>query len=1023
MKAFNLSAWAVREQAITLFLIVALALSGAYAFFALGRAEEPSFTVKTLTATVLWPGATAEEVQDLVADPLEKRLQELTWYDRVETMARPGMAVMMLTLKDNTPPSAVPEEFYQARKKLGDSAHVLPRGAIGPFVNDEYSDVVFTVYTLEGRDVPLFLVTRAAETVREKLLHVPGVQKVAIVGEQPERLYIDLSHSKLAELGLSVTDVIQTLQERNDVVDGGFVETSASRIYVRTRQPLSRPDIIGNTTISVGGRTVRLGDIAAVHTGYEEPPDFLTRHNNQSSLVLNVVMRPGWNGLKLGAALSHAEDGINRSLPVGITLTRIVNQAQNIHAAVGEFMLKFFVALSVVMLVSFISLGFRVGLVVAAAVPLTLAIVMILMLVTGRALDRITLGALIISLGLLVDDAIIAIEMMVVKLEEGMNRIAAASYAWSHTAAPMLAGTLVTIIGFTPIGFAQSAAGEYAGNIFWIVAFALITSWFVAVIFTPYLGVKFLPDLRAAHAQPPYQSARYERFRRLVRSVITHNKAVCAGVVCLFVLAFVGMGFVRQQFFPSSDRPELLAEVIMPKGAPIESTAEAARKVSDWLQKQPETLSVTSYIGGGAPRFFLAYNPELPDPAFAKIVIMTTNAKQRDRLRDSLRQEVAKGLAPEARVRATEFVFGPYTHFPIMYRVMGPDAQTVSHIAQQVSDIVRADPETRQVNTDWGEKQLSLHFVMNQSRLAQLSLSPDTVSRQTRFMLQGISAAQATKDIRSVDLIVRSDGQSRADPARLLDQDIIAGDGRRIPLRQIGMLEYRSEEPVLWRRDRIPTMTVQADINDQLQPPEVAARLDKVLQPLRTTLPEGYRIETGGNTEESAKANAAMAPIFPIMILLMLGVIVVETRSLSAMTMVFLTAPLGLIGMVPTLLLFHQPFGFNAILGLIGLSGILMRNTLILIGQIHTNLADGMEFSDAVVEATVQRARPVILTALAAVLAFIPLTESIFWGALAFTLIGGTAAGTVLTLLFLPALYTLWPRKSLGTIHAEHNTE
>lgn len=505
---------------------------------------------------------------------------------------------------------------------------MLPRGAIGPFVNDEYSDVVFTVYTLEGKDAPLSLVTRAAETVREKLLHVPGVEKVSIVGEQPERLYIDLSHTKLAELGLGVTDITQAIQARNDVVDAGFVETQAGRLYVRTRQPLNHPDMIENTTISVGGRTLRLGDIAQVREGYEEPPEFLARHNNQAALVLNVVMRPGWNGLKLGDALSHAEDSINRSLPVGLTLTRIVNQAQNIHAAVGEFMLKFFVALSVVMLVSFISLGFRVGLVVAAAVPLTLAIVMIIMLVTGRALDRITLGALIISLGLLVDDAIIAIEMMVVKLEEGMNRIAAASYAWSHTAAPMLAGTLVTIIGFIPIGFAQSAAGEYAGNIFWIVAFALITSWFVAVIFTPYLGVKFLPDFRVTHDQSPYHSVRYERFRRLVRGVIAHNKAVCAGVVCLFVLAFGGMGFVRQQFFPSSDRPELLAEVTMPKGASIQSTAAATRKVSDWLQKQPETLSVTSYIGGGAPRFFLAYNPELPDPAFAKIVIMTADAKQ-----------------------------------------------------------------------------------------------------------------------------------------------------------------------------------------------------------------------------------------------------------------------------------------------------------------------------------------------------------------------------------------------------------
>jgi multidrug efflux pump subunit AcrB len=1011
MSRFNLSALAVREQAITLFLIVALTVAGIFAFLHLGRAEDPSFTIKTLTVTALWPGATAEEMQDLVADPLEKRVQELQWYDRVETFTRPGVALLQVTLKDSTPPAAVPEEFYQVHKKLNDTAPSLPQGVQGPFVNDEYADVDFAVYAVEGHGLPERLLARQAETLRQRLLHVPGVKKVNIVGERPERIFVDFSYAKLATLGISAEDVFSALSRENAVTAAGSIDTSGPQVFIRLDGALDDLQKIRDTPIAAGGKLLRLADIATVSRGYEDPPSVLIRHDGDEALVLNVVMQDGWNGLALGHALDAAEKQLGAGLPVGVTFTKLVDQAVNIHEAINEFMLKFFVALGVVMVVGLVSLGWRVGIVVAAAVPLTLATVLVIMLVTGRVFDRVTLGALIISLGLLVDDAIIAIEMMVVKLEQGYDRIAAASYAWSHTAGPMLAGTVVTILGFLPVGFARSSAGEYAGNIFWVVGFALITSWLVAVVFTPYLGVKLLPEIkRMEHQEDIYGTPTYRRFRRLVAWSVRYKFLVAGMVLVAFLLAGVGMGAVKQQFFPSSDRPELFVDLQMPEGTSIEATGAVSQRIETWLRRQPEAKIVTAYIGSGAPRFFLSYSPELPDPSFAKLVVLTPDDKARDRLKLRLREQVAEGLAPEARVRVSQLVFGPYTRFPVMFRVMGPDPETLRRLADQVAAVMRANPHTRQVNADWGERVPTLHFVLDQARLRLIGLSPSEVSQQLQFLLTGVPVTEIREDIRTVELVARSAGTTRLDPAHLGDLSITNRDGQLVPLSQIGHVEIRPEDPILRRRDRVPTITVQSDIDETLQPPQVSTEIQQALQPMIAQLPEGYRIEAGGNIEESAKANTALAPVFPVMIVLTLLVLVLQTRSLSAMAMVMLTAPLGLVGAVPILLLFHQPFGFNAILGLIGLSGILMRNTLILIGQIRTNQADGLDPYHAVVEATVQRARPVLLTALAAVLAFIPLTQSVFWGSMAYTLIGGTAMGTVLILVFLPALYAIWYR-------------
>lgn len=1007
---FNLSALAVRERSITLFLIVLISLAGLVAFLKLGRAEDPAFTVKVMTIITAWPGATPQEMQEQVAEKLEKRMQELRWYDRTETYTRPGLAFTTLTLLDSTPPGEVQEQFYQARKKVGDEAGNLPAGVIGPMVNDEYADVTFALFALKAKGEPQRLLARDAETMRQRLLHVPGVKKVNIIGEQPERIFVEFSHDRLATLGVSPQDVFAALNAQNALTAAGSVETRGPDVFIRLDGALDNLQKIRDTPLVVQGRSLKLSDIATVKRGYEDPSTFMIRSGGEPALLLGIIMRDGWNGLDLGKSLDAEVGAINAELPLGMQLSKVTDQAVNIDASVGEFMTKFFVALLVVMLVCFVSMGWRVGIVVAAAVPLTLAAVFVVMLATGKNFDRITLGSLILALGLLVDDAIIAIEMMVVKMEEGYGRVAASAYAWSHTAAPMLSGTLVTAVGFMPNGFAASTAGEYTSNMFWIVGIALIVSWAVAVVFTPYLGVKMLPDMKkieGGHAAI-YNTPRYNRFRQALGRVIARKWLVAGSVVGLFVLAVVGMGIVKKQFFPISDRPEVLVEVQLPYGTSINQTSTAAAKVEAWLSKQKEAKIVTAYIGQGAPRFFLAMGPELPDPSFAKIVVRTDDQHERDALKLRLREAIAQGLAPEARVRATQLTFGPYSKFPVAYRVSGPDPTVLRGIAAQVMQVMQDSPMLRTVNTDWGVRTPTLHFSLDQDRLQAVGLTSAAVAQQLQFLLSGVPITLVREDIRSVQVVARSAGDTRLDPARIADFTLAGGNGQRVPLSQVGKVDVRMEEPVMRRRDRVPTITVGGDVDDTLQPPDVSAAITRQLQPIIDKLPSGYQIKEAGSIEESGKATAAMLPLFPIMLAATLLIIILQVRSISAMVMVFLTSPLGLIGVVPTLIAFQQPFGINALVGLIALSGILMRNTLILIGQIHHNEAEGLDPFHALVGATVQRARPVILTALAAILAFIPLTHSVFWGTLAYTLIGGTLAGTVLTLVFLPAMYSIW---------------
>lgn len=1009
---FNLSALAVRERSVTLFLILLITVAGILSFLGLGRAEDPPFTVKQMTIISAWPGATAKEMQDQVVEPLEKRLQELKWYDRTETYTRPGLAFTMLSLLDSTPPSEVQEAFYQARKKLSDEAKNLPAGVSGPMVNDEFSDVTFALFALKAKGESQRLLVRDAESLRQRLLHVPGVKKVNIIGEQAERIFVSFSHDRLATLGASAQDIFAALNNQNVLTPAGSIDTRGPQVFIRLDGAFDTLEKIRETPVVVQGRTLKLSDVATVERGYEDPATFMVRNQGEPALLLGIVMREGWNGLELGKALDKEAASINADMPLGMTFVKVTDQSVNISSAVDEFMIKFFVALLVVMVVCFLSMGWRVGVVVAAAVPLTLAVVFVVMEASGKNFDRITLGSLILALGLLVDDAIIAIEMMVVKMEEGYDRIKASAYAWSHTAAPMLAGTLVTAVGFMPNGFAQSTAGEYTSNMFWIVGIALIASWVVAVVFTPYLGVKMLPDIKTVQGGHTaiYNTRRYNRFRQLLAQVIARKWLVAASVVAVFTVAVLGMALVKKQFFPTSDRPEVLVDVQMPYGSSIEQTSAAVTKIEDWLKHQKEAKIVTAYIGQGAPRFYLAMAPELPDPSFAKIVILTDSEGAREALKFRLRQAAADGLAPEARVRVTQLVFGPYSPYPVAFRVTGPDPTVLRDIADKVKMLMQASPLMRTVNTDWGSRVPTLHFTLNQDRLQAVGLTSNAVAQQLQFLLSGVPITAVREDIRSVQVVGRAAGDIRLDPAKIEGFTLVGSAGQRIPLSQVGEVEVRMEDPVLRRRDRMLTITVRGDIAESLQAPDVSTAIFKQLQPIITTLPNGYRVEQAGSIEESGKATQAMVPLFPIMIAMTLLIIILQVRSMSAMVMVFMTAPLGLVGVVPTLLLFNQPFGINALVGLIALSGILMRNTLILIGQIHHNEQEGLEPYHAVIEATVQRSRPVLLTAMAAILAFIPLTHSVFWGTLAYTLIGGTLGGTIITLVFLPAMYAIWFR-------------
>ncbi|MDY0073823.1 MAG: efflux RND transporter permease subunit [Thauera sp.] len=1027
MNFINLSALAVRERAVTLFFLILAVFAGVYAFLGLGRAEDPSFTMRVLVVNAFWPGATPEEMQEQIVDRLEKRIQEVDNLYRIITTVRPGSANLQIEFHDYTPAAEVPGLKYDVRKRMQDEMLNMPAGSIGPLVNDDFGDTYFSLIALSAPGLPLRELTREAEQIRDRLQYVPGVHKAEILGERSEKIYLEFDNATLVNLGLSPQLVFDAIAAHNQLLPAGSIETSGPRLYLRLDADLSDPAQLAAVPLRVGERLFRLGDIARVSRGYEDPPSYLVRAGGEDALLLGLVMAKGHNGLELGKELATFIAAERERLPLGIELAVLTNQAKAISAAVNLFQAKFLAAVAVVVVVSMLAIGWRAGLVVGIAVPVTLGVTFLVMMLMGINLDRVTLGALIIALGLLVDDAIIAVEMMLVKMEQGWDRVRAAGHAWNVTAAPMLFGTLVTVAGFLPIGFARSSVGEYAGNIFWVLAVSLIVSWLVAVIFAPYLGVKMLPEFKREDghdAAALYQRPLYRRLRSVIRFCVNWRKTVVFTTVVALVLSAVGMAtVVEKQFFPSSDRPEVLVSVFMPQGSSIDATDQAIRKLEAILAPMEEVETLSSYIGAGPPRFFLSANPEPPDPAFAKIIAVTRGVEARTRVMEELQRHIEEGEFPEARVRVARLLYGPPVVWPVAFRVHGPDALELRRIAHQMRAVMAANPHVVDPHLEWDERAPVLHLSMDKERLRLLGLTPRDVSQQLQFHLSGLPVTQVRQDVRTVDVIARGASSGhRLDASHLAALEILTPDGRKLPASQLGEIEIRFEEPVIKRYNRQLMLTVQGDVQGA-QPNDVTAAVWQALDSVRSSLPDGYHLEISGAVEQSGKADSSIQKLQPVMLGFMLIFIMLQMRSFSGTFIVLATAPLGLIGAVLALLLFQQPFGFVALLGLTGLGGILMRNTLILCQQVADNFEAGMSALDGVVEAAVQRARPVILTALTAALAFIPLTFDTFWGPLAYVLIGGVLVGTFIILLCVPALYALWFRLGREQAKAEIEAE
>ena len=1004
MKHFNLSGWAVSHPALILFLIVALGAAGFFSYQRLGRAEDPFFTVKVVNVSAIWPGATAAEMQTQVADPIEKKLQELPYFEKVQTYSKPSFTAMQVTFKDSTPPAQVPYLFYMLRKKLADVQGQLPGNLLGPVVNDEFSDVDSILYMMTSDGADYAQLKKAAEGMRQRLLKVPGVTKVDLYGTQDERIFVEFSHAKLATLGITPQALFDSLAKQNNVVPAGTVETSSQRVPLRVTGALDGVKAVAETPVESNGRVFRLGDIATVTHGFVDPPTFMARQEGKPALGIGVVTTKGANILELGKEVANATAEFMKAVPQGINVELIADQPKVVEHAVSEFVHSFIEALAIVLFVSFVALGWRTGIVVAASVPLVLAIVFIVMNAMSLDLHRITLGALIIALGLLVDDAIIAVEMMVVKMEQGWDRVRAASFAWESTAFPMLTGTLVTAAGFLPIGFANSAVGEYAGGIFWIVAIALVASWFVAVIFTPYIGVKLLPNITVSHNHDPhavYETRFYRILRGMIQWCVNHRVKVVLATVGIFALSIVGFGHVQQQFFPLSERPELFLQLRLPEGTAFGVTEKAVKKAEALLKDDKDIATYTAYVGQGSPRFWLGLNPQLPNEAFAEIVIVSKDVEARERIKARLEKAVNDGALTEARVRVDRFNFGPPVGFPVQFRVIGPDANTVRDIAYKVRDVVRQNDKIKDPQLDWNEQSPYLKLVVDQDRARALGLTPQDVSQTIR------------DGIEKVGVVARAVPSERLDLGHVGDLTITSRNGVAVPLTQIAKIEYAHEEPIMWRRNRDMAITVRGDVVDGVQAPDVTNQIWPKLQQIRDSLEPAYRIEAGGAFEESAKGNASIFVLFPLMVIVMLTLLMIQLQSFSRLLLVFLTAPLGIIGASLGLNVANQPFGFVALLGLIALAGMIMRNAVILVDQIETDVAHGLTRKEAIVEATVRRARPVVLTALAAILAMIPLTRSAFWGPMAITIMGGLFVATFLTLLYLPGLYALWFRNSL----------
>ncbi|MGY3300218.1 multidrug efflux pump [Pseudomonas sp. TE6288] len=1015
---FNLSAWALRNRQIVLFLMILLAAVGAMSYTKLGQSEDPPFTFKAMVIRTLWPGATAEEVSRQVTERIEKKLMETGEYEKIVSFSRPGESQVTFMARDAMYSKDIPELWYQIRKKVADIKHTLPPEAQGPFFNDEFGTTFGNIYALTGAGFDYAVLKDYADRIQIQLQRVKDVGKVELIGLQDEKIWIELSNVKLATLGVPLAAVQQALREQNAVSTAGFFETSSERLQLRVSGRFDSVEQIRQFPIRIGDRTFRIGDVAEVQRGFNDPPAPRMRFMGEDAIGLAVSMKDGGDILVLGKALEGEFARLAQSLPAGMELRKVSDQPAAVKAGVGEFVQVLVEALAIVLLVSFFSLGLRTGLVVALAIPLVLAMTFAAMHYFGIGLHKISLGALVLALGLLVDDAIIAVEMMAIKMEQGYDRLKAASYAWTSTAFPMLTGTLITAAGFLPIATAASSTGEYTRSIFQVVTIALLTSWVAAVVFVPYLGERLLPDLAKlhaarhgadGHAPDPYATPFYQRVRRVVEWCVRRRKTVIVLTIAAFVGSILLFRFVPQQFFPASGRPELMVDLKLTEGASLNNTAERVKQLEALLKQQDGIANYVAYVGTGSPRFYLPLDQQLPAASFAQFVVLAKSLEDRERLRSWLIGTLDQQF-PDLRSRVTRLENGPPVGYPVQFRVTGEHIEKVRALAREVAAKVRENPHVVNVHLDWEEPSKAVYLDIDQDRARALGVSTAHLSSFLQSSLTGSNVSQYREDNELIEILLRGTPEERRELGNLGSLAVPTDNGQSVALSQVATLEYGFEEGIIWHRNRLPTVTVRADIYDKEQPATLIKQIQPTLAQIKDELPDGYLLEVGGTVEDSERGQRSVNAGMPLFIVVVLSLLMIQLRSFSRMFMVFLTAPLGLIGVTLFLLVFRQPFGFVAMLGTIALAGMIMRNSVILVDQIEQDIAAGMERWQAIIEATVRRFRPIVLTALAAVLAMIPLSRSVFYGPMAVAIMGGLIVATVLTLLFLPALYAAWFR-------------
>ena len=1026
----NLSQWALEHTALIRYLMVALVLGGVIGFFQLGQDEDPPFTFRIMAIRAFWPGATTVQISEHLTDKLEKKLQETPYIQKITSYAKPGETLILLQLNEATPAKEVANSWYQVRKKMGDIRQTLPAGVQGPVFLDEFGDTFGTLFAFSAEGFNYQELKQYVEQARQELLRLPDVAKVDLFGVQDERIWVEFSTQTLAKIGADVNQIAALLNAQNGVDPAGVLATATDNIFIRVAGNFSAPAQLAELVIRVNGRSFRLGDIAEIKRGYIDPPNNKMRFglgragvtanqpipNGHEVIGLGVSMTKGGDIIALGKALEQAEKRIEGGLPIGIEMQKVQDQPRAVSTSVQEFVRVLIEAVLVVLVVSFLSLGLHTkplridpfpGLVVALTIPLVLAITFLFMRIFDINLHKISLGALIIALGLLVDDAIIAVEMMVRKMEEGFSRFDAATFAYKSTAMPMLTGTLITAAGFLPVGMAKSAAGEYTFSIFAVTALALVISWFAAVLFTPYLGYLLLrvkPHQAADGQHELFDSPFYQRFRRLVDWCVAYRKTVIALTFGALILGVLGFRFVEQQFFPDSSRPELMVDMWLPEGSSYQATETEAKRFEQWLAQQPEVQSYTTFVGIGAPRFYLPMDQQFNQSNLAQLIVVPSDLKARNRLREKI-FALFRNDFPNVRGRARLLPNGPPVAYPVQFRVSGPDRLVVRNLANQVKQKVQANPHTLGVNDNWNEAIKILRFNVDQDKARALGVSSQSIATTLQAAVSGLTIGYFREGDRLIEIAARAPLSERDQTNRLRDINIQTASGKAVPLAQVVTPSFVWEPGVLWRYNRDFAITINADVRDGIQGPTVTLEIDPTLADLRATLPPGYRIDVAGALEESANAGKSIAAGVPLMIFIVLTLLMLQLQSFGRSLLVFLTGPLGFIGAALMLLVLHFPFGFVAQLGVIALLGMIIRNSLILVDQIEQDIRAGHDPWTAIVESTVRRYRPIVLTAAAAVLAMIPLSRSVFWGPMAVAIMGGLIVATILTLLFLPALY------------------